>query len=218
MTFNIGALYNGATYTIAIPAGGVTDEWGNSLTAPFTSTFTTASNPATGAGSVQSTNPGNTSGVPTNNLLTLYMNRQVNASTVSNSSITVTVNGVVYPGTVAVTGGGYEIQYTPTTAFPNSATVQWWFAGNVQDVYGDLFNGTSGYFYTVAAAPESRHCPTDGCHSQPALLRMTGCADQRRRSIFNSACPSTQPRQPPATCTSIKRSIVYRWKDDHDAA
>ena len=62
MTFNMGALYNGTTYTIAIPAGGVTDEWGNSLTAPYTSTFTTDSNPATGAGSVQSTNPGNTSG------------------------------------------------------------------------------------------------------------------------------------------------------------
>ena len=81
------------------------------------------------------------------------MNRQVNASTVSNSSITVTVNGQVYAGTVQVTGGGYEIQYTPTTPFPNSAAVQWWFSGSVQDVYGDLFNGTSGYFYTVGAAP-----------------------------------------------------------------
>jgi methionine-rich copper-binding protein CopC len=154
MTFSVGALYNGTAYTISIPAGGLYDEWGNSLTAPFTSTFTTDSNPATGNGYVQSTNPGNTSGVPTDNLLTLYMNRQVNAATVSNSSITVTVNGQVYTGAVSVTGGGYEIQYTPTTAFPNSATVQWWFAGSIQDVYGDLFNGTSGYFYTVAAAPD----------------------------------------------------------------
>jgi len=152
ITFNTGALnYNGATYTIVIPAGGVTDEWGNSLTSPYTSSFTTSVNPATGNGSVQSTNPGNTSGVPTDNLLTLYMNRQVNSSTVSNSSITVTVNGVVYTGTVQVTGGGYEIQYTPTVPFPNSATVQWWLSGNVQDVNGDLFNSDSGYFYTVAA-------------------------------------------------------------------
>ena len=158
MTFNVGALYNGTTYTIAIPAGGLYDEWGNSLGTTYTSTFTTASNPATGNGSVQSTNPGNTSGVPTNNLLTLYMNRQVNASTVSNSSITVTVNGQVYLGTVAVTGGGYEIQYTPNAAFPTGATVQWWFAGSVQDVYGDLFNGTNGYFYTVSAPPD----PTTG--------------------------------------------------------
>jgi methionine-rich copper-binding protein CopC len=154
MTFSIGALYNGTTYTIAIPAGGLYDEWGNSLTASFTSTFTTATSPATGNGSVQSVNPNwNTSGVPTNNLLTLYMNRPVNASTVSNSSITVTVNGQVYPGVVAVTGAGYEIQYTPNTPFPYGATVQWWFAGNVQDVYGDLFNGNSSYFYTVGAPP-----------------------------------------------------------------
>ncbi|MFZ1084781.1 MAG: Ig-like domain-containing protein [Terracidiphilus sp.] len=152
LTFNIGALYNGTTYTIAIPAGGVTDEWGNSLTTSKTFTFTTSVNPATGAGSVQSVNPAwNTSGVPTNNLLTLYMNRPVNASTVSNSSITVTVNGQVYTGTVAVTGGGYEIQYTPNTPFPYGATVQWWFAGNVQDVYGDFFNANSNYFYTVGA-------------------------------------------------------------------
>jgi hypothetical protein len=154
MTFNIGALYNGTTYTIAIPAGGLYDEWGNYLTAPFTSTFTTVVDPATGAGSIQSVNPNwNTSGVPTNNLLTLYMNRPVNPSTVSNASITVTVNGAVYPGTVAVTGGGYEIQYTPNTPFPYSATVQWWFAGNVQDVYGDLFNGNNSYFYTVSVPP-----------------------------------------------------------------
>jgi hypothetical protein len=151
LTFNQGALSNGATYTIAIPAGGVTDDWGNSLTSPFISTFTTSVNPATGNGGVQSTNPGNTSGVPTNNLLTLYMNRQVNPS-MAPGSLTVTVNGVVYPGTTALTGGGYEIQYTPTTAFPNSAAVQWWLSGNVQDVYGDLFNSTSGYFYTAAAA------------------------------------------------------------------
>ena len=149
ITFNIGALYNGTTYTIAIPAGGVTDEWGNSLSSPFTSTFTTMADPATGNGSVQSTNPGNTSGVPTNNLLTLYMNRQVNPSTVA-GSLTVTVNGQVYPGNTVATAGGYEIQFTPTTPFPNSAAVQWFFSG-AMDVYGDTFNSTSGYFYTVAA-------------------------------------------------------------------
>jgi hypothetical protein len=165
LTFNTGALNdNGTTYTIAIPAGGVTDEWGNSLTSPFISTFTTSVNPATGAGSVQSTNPGNTSGVPTNNLLTLYMNRQVNASTVP-GSLTVTVNGVVYSGTTAVTGGGYEIQFTPTTAFPNSATVQWFFSG-AMDVYGDTFNSTSGYFYTVAA-------PGDPTTTAPAIVAIS---------------------------------------------
>ena len=154
LTFSVGALSNGANYTIAIPAGGVTDEWGNSLAAPFTSTFTTAADPAIGNGSVQSVNPNwNASGVPTNNLLTLYMNRQVNPSTAP-GSVTVTVNGQLYAGTTVATAGGYEIQYTPTVPFPNSATVQWFLAGNVMDVYGDNFYGNSGTFYTAAAAPD----------------------------------------------------------------
>ena len=154
LTFNNGALSNGYTYTIVLPAGGVTDISGNALATAFTSTFTTASNPATGNGSVQGTNPGNNaSSVPTSNLLTLYMNRQVDPSTVSASSLTVTVNGQLYAGTVQATAGGYEIQFTPTVPFPNSATVQWFLAGNVMDVYGDAFNGDSGYFYTVAAPP-----------------------------------------------------------------
>jgi hypothetical protein len=154
LTFTNGALYNGTTYTIVIPADGVADISGNSLATPFTSTFTTDSNPATGNGSVQSTNPGNTSGVPTDTLLTLYMNRQVNPSSVSASSLTVTVNGQLYAGTVQATAGGYEIQFTPTVPFPNSATVQWFFSSSVMDVYGDNFNGNSGYFYTVAATPD----------------------------------------------------------------
>jgi hypothetical protein len=181
MTFNIGALNNGTTYTIAIPAGGVTDDWGNSLAAPFISTFTTMADPATGNGSVQSTNPGNTSGVPTNTLLTLYMNRQVNASTVP-GSLTVTVNGQVYSGTTAGRrGGGYEIQYTPTTAFPNSAAVQWFLSGNVQDVYGDLFNGASGYFYTVAAPVRNPATAQPHWSSRSAPIAADDqCAHQRR--------------------------------------
>jgi hypothetical protein len=155
LTFNVGALYNGANYTIAIPAGGVTDEWGNSLANPFTSTFTTTTDPATSNGSVQSVNPNwNASGIPANNLLTLYMNRQVNPS-MAPGSVTVTVNGQLYAGTTVATAGGYEIQFTPTVPFPNSATVQWWFSGgSVMDVYGSPFNGNSGTFYTAAATPD----------------------------------------------------------------
>jgi hypothetical protein len=154
LTFNNGALYNGATYTIVIPANGVADISGNTLGAPYTSTFTTDSNPATGNGSVQGETPGNNaSSVPTDTLLTLYMNRQVNPSTVSASSLTVTVNGQVYAGTVNTIAGGYEIQYIPTVPFPNSATVQWFFSSSVMDIYNDNFNGNSGYFYTVGAPP-----------------------------------------------------------------
>jgi hypothetical protein len=164
MTFNVGALNNGTTYTITLPAGGVADDWGNTLSSPFTSTFSTIADPATGNGSVQSTVPGNSTGIPTDTLLTLYMNRQVNPSTVS-GSLTVTVNGQVYSGNTVAVGGGYEIQYTPTTPFPNSAAVQWFFSG-AMDVYGDTFNSNSGYFYTVAS-------PGDPTTTAPAIVAIS---------------------------------------------
>ncbi len=66
----------------------------------------------------------------------------------------------MYAGTVQADASGYQVQYTPTVAFPNSATVQWFFSGNVLDVYGDNFNGASGYFYTVAAVNAATAEPT----------------------------------------------------------
>ncbi len=157
-TFNVGGLYNGTAYTISIPAGGVTDMSGNGLASNFISTFTTTTDPATGNGAVQASNPGNTSGVPTDTLLTLYMNRQVDAATAP-GQLTVTVNGQVYAGNVQVTANNYEIQYTPTVPFPNGAAVQWFLSGSVLDVYGDAFSGNSGYFYTVPAVNTATAAP-----------------------------------------------------------
>ncbi|MGC2637763.1 MAG: Ig-like domain-containing protein [Acidobacteriaceae bacterium] len=158
MTFNVGALYNGTTYTIVLPAGGLKDMSGNALANTFTSTFTTDVNPATGNGSVISTSPGNNaSGVPTNSLVTLYLNRQADATTVP-GNLTVTVNGAVWAGNAAAAAGGYEIQFTPTTAFPAGAVVQWFFS-NVYDVYGDVFNGTSGTFYIAPTVNTSTEQP-----------------------------------------------------------
>ena len=154
MTFNVGALSNGAKYTVAIPAGGITDEWGNTLTQPFTSTFTTVADPAAGNGGVQGVTPSwNASGIPANTLLTLYMNRQVDPSTIA-GSLTVTINGQVYAGTVQAVASNYELQFTPSTPFPNGATVQWFLSGGVMDVYGNNVNGNSGTFYTAPAPPD----------------------------------------------------------------
>jgi len=155
MTFNSGTLYTGATYTVQLPAGGISDPSGNSLASTFTSTFITVTNPATGNGSVQSVAPGNgATGVPIDSLLTLYMNRQVNASTLP-GQLTVTVNGVVYNGSVQSAASGYEIQFLPAVQFPNGATVQWFLSGSVLDVYGDAFYGNGGTFYTAAAVNAS---------------------------------------------------------------
>jgi hypothetical protein len=153
LTFNSGTLYNGTLYTIQLPAGGITDPSGNSLATTFSSTFTTGTNPATGNGGVQSVEPGaNSTGNPTDTLLTLFLNRQVSASTLP-GNVVVTVNGAIYPGNVVATADNYEVQFTPSTPFPAGATVQWWFSalGTVLDVNGDAMNGDSGYFYTAPA-------------------------------------------------------------------
>jgi hypothetical protein len=160
LTFSTGALYTNALYTIQLPAGGITDWSGNSLTTTYTSTFTTGGNPATGNGSVQSFEPGgNATGVPTDSLLTLFMNRQVNASSLS-GQLTVTVNGAVYPGTVQAVASDYEIQYTPGAPFPAGAVVQWFLSGSLLDVNGDSFDGDSGTFYTAATVNASTAVPT----------------------------------------------------------
>jgi hypothetical protein len=156
--FNSGALYNGTTYTIALPANGITDMSGNPLASAFTSTFTTTTDPTTCCGGLAGETPANgATGIPTNTLLTLYINRQVNPSTLT-GNVFVTVNGSVYPGTIAAVASGYEVQYTPTTAFPNSAAVQWWFSG-VQDVYGNTLYGNSGTFYTAAVVNAATEAP-----------------------------------------------------------
>ena len=44
MTFSTGVLSTGTTYTIELPAGGITDQSGNALAANYVSTFVTGSN------------------------------------------------------------------------------------------------------------------------------------------------------------------------------
>ncbi|HEX3985959.1 MAG TPA: Ig-like domain-containing protein [Acidobacteriaceae bacterium] len=159
MTFNSGALYNATNYTIALPAGGITDMSGNSLQSDFLSTFSTLVDPSSSGGSVIGDAPGNNaSGVPINSLLTLYLNRQVNAATLP-GNVNVTVNGQPAAGAVTSAANGYEVQFTPTDPFPNSAVVQWFFS-NVQDVGGDTFNSASNSFTTVASVDPSTAQPT----------------------------------------------------------
>ncbi len=160
VTFNSGALYTGALYTIQLPAGGITDMSGNALASTYSSTFTTGTNPATGNGAVQAVAPGNgATGVPTDTDLTLYMNRQVNASTLP-GQLTVTVNGAVYSGSVQSAASGYEIQFLPAVQFPAGAAVQWFLSGSVLDVNGDAFTGNSGTFYTAPTVNAATATPT----------------------------------------------------------
>jgi hypothetical protein len=165
LTFNNGALSDGTTYTISLPAGGIADESGNALASNFISTFTTAVNPASGAGSVTTARPGsNATSVPTDTVLTLFMNRAVDASTLP-GNLNLTVNGQLVTGTVQAVSA-YQVQFTPSTPFPNGATVQWFFSG-VSDTAGNLFNSNSGAFYTVTAVNPATASPTVVAISPP---------------------------------------------------
>jgi hypothetical protein len=179
LTFNPGALQNATTYTIVLPIGitdqlsngyastfaGITDLSGNGLASTFTSSFTTATNPTSGAFSVTSANPTyNASGVPTDTLLTLYTNEPVNPATLP-GNLVVTVNGQVYAGTVQTAAGGYEVQFTPSVPFPSGATVQWFMSGDVLDTdgnalyYGGGFNAATGNFYIAPAVNPATAAP-----------------------------------------------------------
>ncbi len=168
MTFNVGALYNGTNYTIALPAGGVSDMSGNTLASDFISTFSTLVDPPNSNGSVIGSAPGNAaSGVPTNSWLTLYLNRQVDTTTLS-GNLNVTVNGQLITGTTTSAAGGYEVQFQPGTPFPNGAVVQWFFS-NVRDTLGNYFNSASNSFSTVTA-------PVDPSTAQPTIVSVSpGC-------------------------------------------
>lgn len=151
LTFNTGTLAANTTFSVELPAGGISDPSGNSLATTFTSTFTTGADPATGNTNIVTSWPtGGATSVPTNTLLTIWTSRPVNASTLP-GNVVVTVNGAVYPASSLVApAGGYEIQYTPATPFPAGATVQWFLSG-VLDTSGNAINGTSNVFYTAAA-------------------------------------------------------------------
>jgi Big-like domain-containing protein/ASPM-SPD-2-Hydin domain-containing protein len=164
LTFNSGTLYTGTDYTIELPAGGIADPSGVALASIFTSIFTTGNNPATGSGSVTASPGSGATGVPTDSLLTLYANRAVDAATLT-GNLLVTVNGSVYAGTVTSTASGYEIEFTPSSPFPDGATVQWFFSGSVLDVNGDAFSANSGTFYTVAAV--------DPATAQPQVIGLS---------------------------------------------
>jgi hypothetical protein len=201
MTFNSGTLYNSATYTIQLPAGGISDPSGNSLATTFSSTFVTGVNPATGNGSVQSEEPGNNStGNPTDTNLTLFMNRQVNASTLP-GQLTVTVNGAVYVGTVTATADDYEIQYTPTTPFPAGATIQWFLSGSVLDLNGDAFYGNSGSFYIAPAVNTATAVPT-----VVAVSPGDGSANVPVNAEFD-----IQYSQPVTAASFIANMELYDW-------
>ena len=138
-----------------VMVSGLTDQAGNVMT-PFTSGFTTG---ASGVGdttgpSVVSVSPSNgATGAAVNSSIVLTFNEAVDATTVNNQTVPITVNGFggQLAGSYAV--NGTVVTFTPLTPLPGSATMNVE-VSQVMDLAG---NANSFFFssFTTAAATDT---------------------------------------------------------------
>jgi hypothetical protein len=147
-----GLLAVSTNYTVN--ASGITDNAGNVMT-PFTSAFTTgASNAAnTTQPSVTSVSPGNgASGVAVTTSIVLTFNEAVDATTVNETTVPISVSG--YSGQLAgsYSVNGSVVTFTPLSPLPGSATIIVQVSYNgVADLSGNLSSSWYSTFTTSAA-------------------------------------------------------------------
>jgi hypothetical protein len=139
-----------STITVAVNTT-VQDLAGNFLAGPFSSTFTTRTQPLTSTPSVTQMRPSNgATGVLVNGTITLYFTAPLSAPTVP-AAFYVSQNGVLLAGAVVVSGDGRSAVWTGP-GFQNSAYVQVFFTG-ASDTSGNAVSPYSASF--TAAAPAS---------------------------------------------------------------
>jgi hypothetical protein len=152
------ALANSTTYTVVVHGGTdsprVQDGNGNTLTATFSSTFTTAASvtptvttvtPATGA-----------TGIPTSTSVTVTFNESMNASTITSSTIQLLNAGTPVAATVTYNSATNTATLTPTATLANSTTYTVVVHGHtdsprVQDNNGNTLAATFNSTFTTAA-------------------------------------------------------------------
>jgi hypothetical protein len=146
-----------ASSTVTVVAtSAVQDLSGNFLT-NYSSQFTTAAAFDTSHPTVISTRPGNpATGVPVGSTVVLYVSEPMNTSTIS-GALHVSQNGILVAGTPLVTDSGQTIQFTPSSPFQYSATVQVFLDSTALDLDGNSLTFYQGSFTTAgnvgAAAP-----------------------------------------------------------------
>jgi len=124
LTFTPGSLLTASTvYTVNVSS--FTDQAGNTV-APFTSSFTTGTSGVadTSAPAVLTVSPANgAAGVAVSSSIVLTFNKNLDPSTVSNSTITVSDTAFIgiLAGSYAVSGT--TVTFTPLTALPGSTLV-----------------------------------------------------------------------------------------------
>jgi sporulation-control protein spo0M len=150
-----GSLPSGALINV-VATSGVTDLVGNHL-ADFSSSFTAAVLPPTGAPSVVTMRPGTgATGVAANSPITLITSAPMNAATISHA-LHVAQNGVLVSGTTQLSPNGQTILFTPAAPFAAGALVQVFLTAVATDIYGNSLTNFNGQFTVqadqTAAAP-----------------------------------------------------------------
>jgi YD repeat-containing protein len=140
-------LATSTTYTVTV--SGFTDQAGNSVM-PFTSTFMTGTSgiantttptvvsvsPVFGANSVSVSSP-----------IVLTFNEALDATTVTESTVPISVNGLggVLAGSYSLDGTGTVVTFTPLSPLPGNATV----TVEVNSVLLDLSGNAANFFYST---------------------------------------------------------------------
>lgn len=178
VTFNVGNLSYGTTYAVVI-APGVTDLAGNHPAAQFTSSFTTAPQPATTSPQVtaQRPAPGATQ-VALNTSISLFISAPLNPSTVNSSSLNIAQNGTLVTGTITLTDNNQVVLFTPAVAWKPGANIQVFFSNAATDASSNPLVNWQASFTT---APDLT--------STPPALRATSpcqfCSNVPRNSVID---------------------------------
>jgi RHS repeat-associated protein len=141
-----------ASTTYTVTASGFTDQAGNAVV-PFTSSFTTGTSGVanTTVPAVVSVSPVNgASAVSTSSPITLMFNEAVDATTVNDASVPISVSGIsgVLAGSYALDVTGTVLTFTPLSPLPGNSMVTVQVTSGVLDLSGNASNGFSSTFST----------------------------------------------------------------------
>ena len=81
--------------------------------------------------------------------IVLFVSEPLNPSTVA-SAVFVSQNGVIVPGSIALSGNNQVVEFTPSAPFTAGAFVQVFFASTATDNFG---NPLSNFQYSFTVAP-----------------------------------------------------------------
>jgi RHS repeat-associated protein len=141
-----------ASTTYTVTASGFTDQAGNAVVR-FTSSFTTGTSGAanTTVPTVVSVSPVNgASGVSAGSLITLTFDEAVDATTVNDATVPISVSGIggVLAGGYRLDSTGTVVTFTPLSPLPGNSTITVQVTSGVLDLSGNASNGFSSTFTT----------------------------------------------------------------------